>query len=238
MLDLGIQFRDVLVKALNKLLVTCNYHHDMLTDVHNEDHDDTDGSRVGGGGDDPVRDETFLSDPSNHTPSMALLEITVAVVEVLQKSPNKEHLLSEVHSRGSLHERFWIAARLQATPTFIELDHYKRLVVVYREDGWSCATSPSAARPTDKTDPFFHLQVFADKASTSTRFGEQISATIAGVILKGGPAALAVTQECNLLEGSLPQDVAKFVRSGRAFDNVEDLALKIQLGRSGSQFWV
>lgn len=212
-----------------------------MTDVRGDAADPIPDAETGDGrvvNDHTVRAERYLSDPSNHTPSMALFGITVAAVDVLQKfTSGKGQLLSEVHSRGVLHERFRIVSRLEITPTFSELDQFKLLAAVYTEDGWSCATSPSV-RPTDKMDPYLHLQVFDDKASTSKRFSQQTHATMLVVIVQGGPAALAVTRECNLSEGSLPQSVANLVRSGRAFDNIEDLALKFQQGRAGSQLWI
>ena len=89
------------------------------------------------------------------------------------------------------------------------------------------------ARPSAESEATAcKLQTFVDKCATSERLGKHIAASIGKSIVSGGPDSVAVTRECVTMESTLPIACKDYVRVPRAFDMIEDLALKLKSGRS------
>ena len=180
-----------------------------------------------------MKTEDYWEDPDTLPAEVIMVMMTEQVAALLQLfGTGGEKLLNEVKQRCNFHHRFWKVLRCSVTDKFTDVDRFKRMVDIYKEDLWQ---QSNTMRPTSESDSLWHLQVFLDKIGMSKRFSKSICKFLDDHFAVGGPVALALARECvalQTLEAVLPKESHLLVKASQAFDALEEMSSKITSGKN------
>ena len=228
----GCLFKLELVESVKVVLLNDNLHQMVWEDTAGPDEM---AAPAEGAGQPPVKDEEYYADEDNLPDSVAMACVTATVTSYIKEFPlggSESRALSDATQLSGMIISTWKMSKYQLSDKHTAFDKIRSLADLCRKHVWSKPdTAAAAGRIVDESSPFYTIQQFNDKVSTSMFLDTVYDKFIYKQLQSNGNLS-ALRRELSALSSSLPTSVQSLAETAKVMDSIETAADRFKQGKT------